>query len=513
MPSRPGRAYRLTEPRRQAALANLRKANAVERQRKYRLTERRLAANRANLQKARWTRLGRTPRERRSEAIRRTVIRHGLYCASLVKSLAAAGERRQSFERHLARFRRAFRPCGRTERLLVRRAGEAVWRRLRTFRGLARWQARRLLGVIEQFERALAKGAHEHRDLAALAEGVAVSAVDTSGLASAPSADTTTSLSPEQEARFWQRLGEALDRLFWQSEAGHDARVRRLNARLRRLLARLGRVRRGEAKVAASRFAHEAAANALASSPRPRYYGHGWLWFPQPLVACPATRRQSTQQLVEEALARLERLLAPQTVRERAIAAGIVETLRWRFEALERQAAWEAREVRRLLLEAAAEGGARTGDQTARLAADLREVLEDASGTLAALEADQTRRLGWQMWCGERQPLAAATCLDANEQEAGRALEGLASEPYDEEMAAAEREEARLDEEAWPSPERLGEEPDGGRDEGKGAEVPVPRAKPSNLLCRAEAAKRGEEEKAEGDSEHLRNEQDKEDNE
>ena len=101
MASPPSRAYILTDRRRQACLANLRKANAAPREKKYRPTPRRLAANRANLRKARHARLGATPAERRSEAIRRAVVRHGLYCASLAKSLRAVGERPADYFAHL----------------------------------------------------------------------------------------------------------------------------------------------------------------------------------------------------------------------------------------------------------------------------------------------------------------------------------------------------------------------------------------------------------------------------
>jgi tetratricopeptide (TPR) repeat protein len=129
----------VTPRRREAMRANLVKARAAieVRGRPYRRTAKRLAAARANLRQAQAAR-----------AARGSPLRHGLYCASLRRSLGRAGESPEEFEQHLRLFRRAFE--GRPEAAspdpnlarLVQAAAEVTWRRLRAYRGLAQCEVR-----------------------------------------------------------------------------------------------------------------------------------------------------------------------------------------------------------------------------------------------------------------------------------------------------------------------------------------------------------------------------------
>ncbi len=129
----------VTPRRREAMRANLVKARAAlqEGAYYYRRTAKRLAAARANLRQAQAAR-----------AARGSPLRHGLYCASLRRSLGRAGESPEEFEQHLRLFRRAF--AGRLEAAspdpnlarLVQAAAEVTWRRLRAYRGLAQCEVR-----------------------------------------------------------------------------------------------------------------------------------------------------------------------------------------------------------------------------------------------------------------------------------------------------------------------------------------------------------------------------------
>ena len=136
----------VTPRRREAMRANLVKARAALQQGGYyyRRTAKRLAAARANIRQAQAAR-----------AARGSPLRHGLYCASLRRSLERAGESPEEFEQHLRLFRRAFE--GRLEAAspdaklarLVQAAAEVTWRRLRAYRGLAQCEVRAFRRTLE----------------------------------------------------------------------------------------------------------------------------------------------------------------------------------------------------------------------------------------------------------------------------------------------------------------------------------------------------------------------------
>jgi hypothetical protein len=125
------------QPRKVAARANLAKARAVQVSRGYVMTEARLAANRENLKKAR------AARGRRAQH-----WHHGLACASVLASLAGAGERLSEFLRHMKEIRDAFEPRDAWEQMIVVGIGEAMWRRFRALRLAARWHTRQLVGLL-----------------------------------------------------------------------------------------------------------------------------------------------------------------------------------------------------------------------------------------------------------------------------------------------------------------------------------------------------------------------------
>jgi len=117
-----------------ASRQNLEKANQAPHWLKYRRTDRRLAACYKAL-------------ERAAERLRQFDSPHyglgfkrGTYCASLWRSLALAGEKKEDYEEHLELFQKGFAPVGEQKRKIARAAAEAVWRRLRVHRGRARWE-------------------------------------------------------------------------------------------------------------------------------------------------------------------------------------------------------------------------------------------------------------------------------------------------------------------------------------------------------------------------------------
>ncbi len=157
--------YRPTPKRLAANRANIRKARAVPKEVMYRLTAKRLAACRANLERAnavpkyiryhpterrRAAALGNLAKANAAVAAGGGRFRHGLFCMSLGQSLKRAGETLRAFRAHLDRFERAFAPQNDAERKLLRHAAETTWRRLRTYRSLARWQAWRLARVLRR---------------------------------------------------------------------------------------------------------------------------------------------------------------------------------------------------------------------------------------------------------------------------------------------------------------------------------------------------------------------------
>src|SRR5712691_12016612 len=132
----PRRPYTVTAKVLAACRRNLEKANAVPKSHRYRPTPRRLAACRRNLEKAHATLRAAGSR---SPAYG-TSYRHGLYCVLLGRSLELAGESREEFRQHIELFDRAFAPRDHEEARLVRAIAETAWRRLRAFRGQARWE-------------------------------------------------------------------------------------------------------------------------------------------------------------------------------------------------------------------------------------------------------------------------------------------------------------------------------------------------------------------------------------
>ena len=90
-------------------------------------------------------------------------FKRGTHCASLLRSLALAGEKREDYEEHLRLFHEAFPTVDERGRKLVQATAEAVWRRLRAFRGQGRWElyavATLLVELITERERAAAERA------------------------------------------------------------------------------------------------------------------------------------------------------------------------------------------------------------------------------------------------------------------------------------------------------------------------------------------------------------------
>ncbi len=132
---RPKRKYTVTARVLAACRRNLARANAVDKEIRYRLTPKRLIACHKNLVRA--------------QTVRRTsprygAISHGTYCLSLERSLELAGETKSDFTSHLSDFDEAFAPEGEEQAKVVRALALTSWRRLRVFRGQARWEERRL---------------------------------------------------------------------------------------------------------------------------------------------------------------------------------------------------------------------------------------------------------------------------------------------------------------------------------------------------------------------------------
>ncbi len=154
---KPKRKYTVTEKVLNASRENLKKANLAPHDLKYRLTERRLAACLNALEKA-------VAELRRLDSPHYGLgFKRGTHCASLLRSLALAGEKREDYEEHLRLFHEAFPTVDERGRKLVQATAEAVWRRLRAFRGQGRWElyavATLLVELITERERAAAEQA------------------------------------------------------------------------------------------------------------------------------------------------------------------------------------------------------------------------------------------------------------------------------------------------------------------------------------------------------------------
>ncbi len=93
-----------------------------------------------NLAKAR-----RTPRTAVSYArSRHNATKHGLFVRDVEGSLRRLREDPREFQKLHALLERSFVPRDETERSLVRRLAEAIWRHLRVYRAAARWEMERL---------------------------------------------------------------------------------------------------------------------------------------------------------------------------------------------------------------------------------------------------------------------------------------------------------------------------------------------------------------------------------
>jgi len=127
-----------------ASRQSLEKANLAPHELKYRLTERRLAACYAALEKA-------AERLRQFDSPHYGLgFKRGTSCASLWRSLALAGEKREDYEEHLELMQEALAPVGDEGRKKARAAAETVWRRLRVHRGRARWELFAVASVLAE---------------------------------------------------------------------------------------------------------------------------------------------------------------------------------------------------------------------------------------------------------------------------------------------------------------------------------------------------------------------------
>jgi hypothetical protein len=210
--AKPKRKYTVSEKSRNASLQNLQKANLAPHELKYRLTPRRLAACFSALEKA-------VAELRRLDSPHYGLgFKRGTHCASLLRSLALAGEKREDYEEHLKLFHEAFPTVDERGRKLVQATAEAVWRRLRAFRGQGRWElyavAALLVELITERERAAA-------------------AADPSAAASGSTGPVDPILDPSGPARA-SRLGLDLVGLLMQTNVDQEAH--RLNLRIERLL-------------------------------------------------------------------------------------------------------------------------------------------------------------------------------------------------------------------------------------------------------------------------------------
>ena len=213
---KPKRKYTVSEKSRAASLRNLVLANQAPHWLKYRRTDRRDAACYKALEKA-------VAEMRRFDSPHYGLgFKRGTSCASLLRSLALAGETREEYEAHLERMRKAFAPLSEPDRKLVLAAAQAVWRRLRVFGGQGRWELYAVAGILA--EMIAEREAEAERRAAAEGAGEKVQPVD-------PYHD------PFGHERA-QMLGIHLIGLL--QEDGVEKEAGRLNRRIQMLLAALG---------------------------------------------------------------------------------------------------------------------------------------------------------------------------------------------------------------------------------------------------------------------------------
>jgi len=124
------------------------------------VTPRRLAAVRVNMAKARAARLNMPETYQRA---RYSALKHGLYVRALEDTVKLLGEDPKEFQAHLCLLERTFLPQDETERRMVRRLAEALWRRLRLYRAQARWEEDALKGILASGPACESLDAHQTR--------------------------------------------------------------------------------------------------------------------------------------------------------------------------------------------------------------------------------------------------------------------------------------------------------------------------------------------------------------
>ncbi len=139
-PSRKRKKPTLTPAALAARRANLVKARAAPKEVIYRTTAKRQVASRANMVKAIAAR--KTPAG--NAAARMNALKHGLFARHIEDSVLRLHEDPHEYEEHLRRFERVFVPEDEAERKIVLRLANVVWRRLRLYQAIPRWEKRDL---------------------------------------------------------------------------------------------------------------------------------------------------------------------------------------------------------------------------------------------------------------------------------------------------------------------------------------------------------------------------------
>jgi hypothetical protein len=145
-----------------------RRANLVKARAAYRPTEKRLLASLANLEKAIAAR--RSPGG--NAAARLNALKHGLFAEqALAESVDRLGEDREEFNLHLSLFERVFAPVDGEEKRMVRGLAKTAWRRLRLFRAQVCWEKERLQRIFAELPAPAELTLH---DTVARADGLAM---------------------------------------------------------------------------------------------------------------------------------------------------------------------------------------------------------------------------------------------------------------------------------------------------------------------------------------------------
>ena len=128
----------------------------------YNLTEKRREAARANLKKA-WQahRAGRVPCPERPPN-----LKHGFFARDLRRSVILLGEDVAEYDAHVHRFEQSLAPQTERERRIVARLAETAWRLLRGYRASAHAQARKLRQLLEMSAKPAPLSLHDTKALA-----------------------------------------------------------------------------------------------------------------------------------------------------------------------------------------------------------------------------------------------------------------------------------------------------------------------------------------------------------